>query len=302
MRCLCKLYIDDTKFYIKFILIYLAYIKTFLNPPYFQIFMIYDVHAHLDLLSKKELVETLYNIKKHNVGFVITASVDIASAKKTISLYKKYGRIKMALGLYPQDALSREDGEAKNDTYEDLEKLVLKYKKKIIAISEIGMDFKNGSRKNEQAQEKLFRQQLELAQKIEVPAIIHTRAAEKEILEVLKDYPKLTKILHCFCGNMKLVKTAAEMGCYFSIPCSIGRMENFKKLLEIVPKTKVLTETDSPYLSPFKDRRNQPAFIKETIKEIGKVWVARASEVEKLIEKNTKVAFRLKHSWIQIKF
>jgi TatD DNase family protein len=117
------------------------------------------------------------------------------------------------------------------------------------------------------------------------------RKAEKEIIEILKDYPSLKRVLHCFCGNMKLVKSASEIGCYFSIPASIVRMENFQRLIEIVPKERILTETDAPYLSPFRGEKNKPENISETIKMLAKIWNLKEFEVEKIIEQNVRDIF-----------
>jgi TatD DNase family protein len=251
--------------------------------------MIYDVHLHLELFSEKEIKEILSFSK---IGFVIANSVDLNSAKRILEISKKYsGIVKIALGLYPQDALSRETKEEKDDSFEEIKKIILKNREKIIAIGEIGMDFFSGNIENSKEQESLFRQQLDLAREIGIPAIIHTRNAEKEIVDILKDYPSVKKILHCFCGKMDLVKKAEEIGCYFSIPTSIVRMENFKNLVKIVSKNRILSETDAPYLSPYKGKRNKPEYILETIRILSEIWKMSTKEVEKIVEKNVKDVF-----------
>ena len=255
--------------------------------------MIIDSHAHLDLFKDKELKEILDRAKKANVKYVVTNSVDIKTAKKILDLAKKYSMIKAALGIYPEDALSIEREIKVNEDFVEFKKLVLANKKDVIAIGEIGMDFYHGKEENKKIQEELFRDQLELAKKLNIPAIIHTRGAEVQILEVLKDYPEVKKILHCFCGSMKLVEKAVKMNCYFSIPCSLSRMQNFLELLKIVPQERILTETDAPYLSPFKGKQNEPAFIVETIKEISKIWKTTESATEKIIETNSLKIFNL---------
>jgi TatD DNase family protein len=251
--------------------------------------MIIDCHAHLDLFSNKELNEIFS--KSEKIKYVIVNSVDLKTSQKILKLSKKYPKIKVALGLYPQDALSRENKTKVKDNFEDFEKIVLENKKEVIAIGEIGMDFYHGSEKNKKEQEKLFREQVELAEKLNIPVVVHTRGAEKEIIEILKDYPNVKKVLHCFCGNMKLVKEAEKIGCYFTIPCSLKRMQNFLKVLEIISKDRILTETDAPYLSPFKDKKNEPAFIRETIKEISRIWKMDEKEVERIIERNSERIF-----------
>jgi TatD DNase family protein len=253
--------------------------------------MIIDVHAHLDLFDETELRKVLENAKNSGVEYIITNSVDLETAKKSLLLSKKDSIIKVALGIYPEDALSIERENFSKEDFIEFKKLVLENKKNVVAIGEIGMDFYHGKKENKKEQETLFREQLELAKKLDIPALIHTRGAEAEILEVLKDYSEVKKVLHCFCGNMKLVEKASKLGCYFSIPCSLERMQNFLELLKIAPQEKILTETDSPYLSPFKGKQNEPAFITETIKVISKIWKISEEETEKIIEENTLKVF-----------
>jgi TatD DNase family protein len=240
--------------------------------------MIIDTHAHLDFLPKNKLKEIQDNPK---LKLVITNSLNLKSCKKNLEISKKYSKIRLAVGLYPEEKVIKKE-------LEDFKKFVKQNQKEIFAIGEIGMDFKHG--KNKKLQEKVFREQLKIAEKLNVPAIIHTRKAEKEIIEILKDY-KCKKILHCFSGKLKLIKEAIEIGCYFSIPTNIVRSEHFQKMVEIIPKDKILTETDTPYLSPYKDKKNEPIFITESIKVISKIWKKSKPETEKQIEENFKNLF-----------
>ncbi len=242
--------------------------------------MIVDVHAHLDFLDEKKLKEIQDNSK---LKLVITNSVNLKSCRKNLEISKKYKKIKLAVGIYPDEKFLKKE-------LEDFKKFVKQNKKEIFAIGEIGMDFKHG--KNKKLQENIFREQLKIAEKLDVPAIIHTRKAEKEIIEIIKDY-KCKKILHCFSGKLKLVKQAIELDCYFSIPTNIVRAEHFQKMIEIISKDKILTETDSPYLSPHKDKKNEPAFISESIKMISKIWKKSKSETEKQIEENFNRVFKV---------
>ena len=242
--------------------------------------MLIDTHAHLDFLDEKKLKEIQNNPK---LKLVITNSVNLKSNEKNLEISKKYSKIKLAAGLYPEEKNTL--GE-----YKKLEKFVKQNKKHIIAIGEIGLD--KTEKLNFKTQEKIFKKQLELAEELKVPAIIHTRKAEKEVMEIIQNY-KCKKILHCFSGKLKLVKQALEIGCYFSIPTNIVRSEHFQKMVEILPKDKILTETDTPYLSPHKDKKNEPAFITESIKTISKIWKLSQRETEKQIEENFKRIFKV---------
>lgn len=256
--------------------------------------MIIDSHAHLDLFKENEIKRIIENSTKNDVRAIITNSVDLDSSIKSLELAKKFPIVKPAIGIYPPTIT---EGNSKEKIFEELsklKKLARENRKNIVAIGEIGMDFYHGKREEKEFQEKILTEQLDLAKELDLPSIVHTRGAEKEILEILESRPPQKIILHCFCGNMKLVKKAVDIGCYFSIPCSLKRMQNFLELLKIVPKERILTETDAPFLSPFKEKKNEPAFIKETIKEISKIWNLSIEETEKQIEKNSFDVFRMK--------
>ncbi len=243
--------------------------------------MIYDTHAHLDMLENIERV--MFDAAKANVKTIITNSVNIPSLKKSLELQKEYPEmIKVAAGLYPEETLVSKD-------FEELSSILEKNKHNIIAMGEIGLD--KTEKLDFEIQKDFFIKQLNLAKKHSLPVIIHTRKAEKEVLDILRSYPTLKKIFHCFSGKLKLVKEAEELGCYFSIPTNIVRSEQFQRMVKDLPKNKILTETDAPYLSPHKGKTNESSFIIETIKEISKIWNISKEEVEEQIETNFKKVF-----------
>lgn len=225
-------------------------------------------------------------LKKNNVKYIITQSVNVDSFKENLKIYKKYpGIVKLSIGLYPEENLEEKD-------FIEMKKLIIKNKKEIFAIGEIGMDF-SSEKPDKSLQKKIFIKQLDLAQELNLPVSIHTRKAEKEVIEILRNYPNLKKILHCFSGNFKLIKEAKEIGCYFSIPTNIVRSQHFQKMIEVLPKEKILTETDSPYLSPHVNTNNESSFIVETIKMISLIWKEPIEKVELKIENNFKEIYEI---------
>ena len=240
--------------------------------------MIIDVHAHLDFYPKKRLEEVIENAKKNGVGVIINNSIDLKFLKKSFHISKNYPIINIAAGLYPEKKLKLMD-------YGEFEKVVMENKEKIVALGEIGLDLHH-TKRNFEIQKKVFIKQLDLAGKTGLPVIIHTRKAEKETLEILKDYKDLKIILHCFSGSFNIMREGIKLGCYFSIPTSIVRSEHFQKMVKEISNEKILTETDSPYLSPFRGQENELAFIKESIKKISEIWRVNEKKVEKIIEGN----------------
>ena len=234
--------------------------------------MLIDVHFHADFLPEKKLEEIQRNEK---IKLVVTNSVDVESCESNLKISKKFSKIKLAVGLYPEEKNNLTE-------YEKLENFVVKNKNQIFAIGEIGLD--KTEKLDFEIQKKIFVAQLNLAKRLNLPVIVHTRKAEKEVLEILENYKELKIILHCFSGNFKLVKKAVELGCYFSIPTNIVRSEHFQKLVVEVPHGRILTETDAPYLSPFKEKQNESAFIVETIRTLSKIWNVPEKDVERQVE------------------
>ncbi len=240
--------------------------------------MIYDTHAHLDYI--KNLDDVLKNSKSENISKIITNSVNMKSCQRNLEIKKSNPElVLLAAGLYPEETLKESD-------FLELERFVNENLSEISALGEIGLDFSQ-EKPSKEIQEKVFIKELELARELALPVIIHTRKAETRVLEILEDFKDLKIILHCFSGKFNLIKRANKLGFHFSIPTSIVRSEHFQKMIsELLPKEKILTETDSPYLSPFKEFPNKPSNINESIKIISKIWNLSTEETEKVIQKN----------------
>ena len=179
---------------------------------------------------------------------------------------KKYSIVQPALGIHPTDSISL----TKKEINQELN-FIEKNKSNIIAIGEIGLDYHWHKKEKEFAKQiEVFKKLLNLAEKLSKPVFIHSRNAVKEILEILKEY-NLKIILHSFEGNKKQIQEAIKQGYYFSVPTSIKRSTHFQNLVKIIPLSKLLTETDAPFLPPNLGQRNEPAFIKESIKKMADI-------------------------------
>ncbi len=258
--------------------------------------MLIDIHSHLDHpLIYKQIDKVISESKKNNVKVIITSGINKSSNRIALELSKKYDIVKCSLGLYPIDALVTEmsSGEyayLKEEFNIDEELAWIKNNKNnCIAIGEIGMDLKTGSDINSQKQ--LFIKQLELAKKLKKPVIIHSRKAEKQVFEILQTIKPKNIIMHCFGGKLKLVKEMTEQGYYFSIPASVVRTEHFQKIVEIVNINQLLTETDAPLQSPYKDKINMPWYVIETIKKIAEIKNLTPEEVTNNIFMNYQKVF-----------
>lgn len=241
--------------------------------------LLVDVHAHLDHVRfKDDLDDVIQRAREAGVKAIITSGVNNVTNRLALQLAEKYDIVKAALGLYPIDALAAELKDdvsgfmryvEKTDVDEVLE-FIKKNKDQCICIGEAGLDY-HWVQGKENEQKKTFQKVIELAEKINKPLLVHSRKAESDAVEMLESSNVKKVIMHCFSGNKKLILRCADKGWFFSVPPVIVRLQHFQMMAEIVGLNQLLTETDCPYLSPFPGKRNEPAFVTETIKKIAEI-------------------------------
>jgi len=240
-----------------------------------------DVHSHIDILSN--ISKVVKEATKANVK-IISSGLSPKTNKSVLKLVSQYKEIKLGLGIYPTDCLNLSDKEFK-------EELNFIKKNKPCVISEIGLDLKENPESSLEKQEKRFFELVELAKELDVPVIVHSRKAEKYVVELLEklNYKKI--IMHCFSGNFKLVNRIIKNKWFFSIPTNVKHSEHFQKLIEITPIEQLFCETDSPFLHPDKKRNNVPVNVLESYKKIAEIKKIPLKKVELQIEKNYKSLF-----------
>lgn len=252
-----------------------------------------DAHCHLDHWELKGRIdEILRNAEAAGVRAIITNGINPETNRESLELAKRHNMIKAALGIYPIDALRKETESGEfplkwKDFDVDSEiRFIEAHKESIVAIGEIGLDFSDSGEEERKAQEVVFRKMLELAKRIDKPVIIHSRSAELRVIEILEEAGQKNVVMHCFGGRLHLVKRIIKNGWYFSIPTNIVRSEQLQKIAELSPMSKLLTETDAPYLSPFREKRNEPAFVAESIPVIAKAKGMDGIEVANAVFQN----------------
>src|SRR3989344_1040448 len=256
--------------------------------------MYVDVHAHLDMFSK-DLDQVIKRAKEKGVFSILTSGVNHYTNLKALEISKKYDIVNTSLGLYPIDALAKEvesEGLTRDvqpiNVDEELE-FIKKNKDKCLAIGEVGLDY--AYCEDRFGQKEVFSKVISLVEKINKPIIVHTRKAEKDCVDLLESSRLKKVVLHCFGGNMKLVKRAEDLGFYFSIPSIILRLEHFQTISERVSLNNLLTETDCPYLSPVAGERNEPMNVVLTVKKISEIKNLTEDETKKIIFMNYKRIF-----------
>ncbi len=241
--------------------------------------MLIDVHAHLDLLEKEKDLDKAIN--KEEVKVIISNGTGPESNRRVLEIANKYDKVKPALGMYPDKAVSLTDKEIDKE-------IDFIRKNKPFAIGEVGLD--NFRVENIERQKLVLIKFINLAKELDIPIIVHSRKAEEETLKLLEAHNPKKVIMHCFSGNKELTEKAIELNYYFTIPTSVTKNKTFRKLAKRIPLKKLLTETDAPYLSP-REEPNEPAFIQDSIKKIAELKQITPEELEKMIFMNYQSLF-----------
>jgi len=248
--------------------------------------MIVDVHCHLTYEPiNKDIDNIIERAKQNNVVAIINCGTEAKSNKESLELAKKYSVVKAALGFYPTYC-----EEVSEEEFDKELNFIEKSKDKITALSEIGLDYKNPDT-NKEKQKRCFEKFIQLGEKIKKPLIIHSRNAELDVIEMLESSKNKAIVMHCFSGRKHLINRIIGNNWYFSIPCTIVKLEHFQNIVKLTDN--ILTETDAPFLSPFKDKPNEPSFITETIKKIAGVKNINKEEVEETVYKNYQKLFKI---------
>ncbi|MFH0868100.1 MAG: TatD family hydrolase [Candidatus Woesearchaeota archaeon] len=233
--------------------------------------MLIDLHCHLDHdYFNDELDKVIDNAKKAGLKVILTSGTNPKSNREVLELAKKYDIVKASLGLYPI--------QENNINIDEEIKFIEKNKNKTMAIGEVGMDhFLTRDPLGEQ--KIIFEKIISLAEKINKPIIVHSRKAESDCIDMLESSKLKKVIMHCFSGKKSLVKKVNDNGWFLTIPTNIVRSPQFQENAKVTPITQIFCETDAPYLSPFKDKRNEPAFVLESYKKIAEIKGMELKEV-----------------------
>lgn len=257
----------------------------------------FDSHAHLDdekfNEDREELIE---EIKKSGIDKFISAGYSLEGSKKGIELANKYDFIYTTSGISPNDIPQTEEELWK--TLKEIEKMAQE-NKKVVAIGEIGLDYYwEKEEKMRKLQKIAFIEQIKIANKIDLPIVIHTREAVMDTIQILKEnYVENKGIFHCCPLNRELVKEALKLGFYISFagPITFKNSKNANEIIEIVPNDKILIETDSPYLAPepVRGTRNNPINVKYIAQKIADVKKLSLEEVSEMTYANAEKIFKL---------
>ena len=252
----------------------------------------FDSHAHYNdekfEEDRDELIKSIYN---EGVTRLINAGYSLESSKKALEIAEKYDFMNVIVGISPNDIQ-----ELKKEDLEEIENLAKN--KKVVAIGEIGLDY-YWNKENKELQREIFISQIQIANKLELPIVIHTREAIYDTLEILKTNNCNKKgIFHCCPLNIDLVREGLKLGYYISFagPITFKNSKNANEIIEMVPLDRILIETDSPYLSPepLRGKRNDSKNVKYMAQKIADVKGITLEEVAEATYNNAKTIFGIR--------
>jgi len=262
---------------------------------------LFDVHAHLTdprLAARED--EVLARASAAGVTTIISNGLHPADNERVAALAARASSVRPAFGLYPVDAvlpqmrelgleMGRDDDEVVGA--EEAVAWLGAHLQDAVALGEVGLDRYWVPAALWEQQEEVFRRLIRLALDFDKPIIVHSRKAERRALEVLTEEGAERVDWHCFSSKVKLGRTIATHGHWLSIPANAGRAESFRRLLETLPRDKVLLETDCPYLSPVKGTDNEPANVAHTVALAAQLWDCPEERVVDQLEQNFEALF-----------
>lgn len=254
--------------------------------------MLIDSHAHMDMQNfDKDRSEVIQRAADGGLTHIITVGIDLESSQAALELAKTYDFIYAAVGYHPHNA-----GHCNAKGLQELAGMTSD--PKVIAWGEIGLDFyRNLSSPDRQF--KTFHSQLEMAQDLKLPVIIHDRGAHDDIMTGLKNMGKGEKkgVIHCFSGDTHMAMALIEMGYYISIPgvVTYKNASQIKEVASSIPLDRMLIETDAPFLAPVPKRgkRNEPFFVTFTAQEIARLRNTEFEKIAMQTSENARFLFNL---------
>ena len=244
-----------------------------------------DTHAHIYYDDYSGRMDDLIRSAKENrVDKIISIGVDLKSSEECIKLAEKYEHVYATCGIHPHEA----DKAPKGYLYE-LEQFY--EHSKVVAVGEIGLDY-HYDFSDRKTQRKIYHEQLEMAKSLDLPAVVHCRESDNDILNGIQESGHNSGVIHCFASDLDFAKSILETGFYISFTGMITFVRELEEVVREVSLSKMMVETDSPYLSPkpYRGKQNEPAnvlYVAEKIAELKEI------SLEEVAESPTRTALQL---------
>jgi len=253
--------------------------------------MYFDTHAHYDNprfdADRRTLLERL---PRQGISLVLNPGYDMPSSRMAVALADDYPFIYASVGFHPHDAKEMLTG--------DLDRLeTLTRHPKVVAVGEIGLDYHYDHSPRE-VQRARFREQMGLARRVGLPAIIHQREAAEDTLAVLRDFRDVRGVVHCYSGSLEMARMLLDMGWYISFT-GVVTYKNARKSHEVIramPRDRLMLETDAPYMAPepYRGKRCSSLYLPQIAGAVAELWGVTTEEVAAITTENGKRCFGIK--------
>lgn len=253
-----------------------------------------DTHCHLDMDAyADDLASVIRAAAACGVGGIITVGIDLDSSRQAAAIARRFPRVWATTGIHPHHA-----ADAGPAQYNALVGLATDKANKVVGYGEIGLDYARNYAPAE-VQQKVFSAQLGLARELGLPVIIHDRDAHADTLRLLRNNSPFPAggVMHCFSGDSELARQVMELGFYVSIPgiVTFSKSEALRQVARDIPLTRMLLETDGPFLAPvpFRGKTNRPEYLVHTAQKIAELRDIPLSEVALQTSRNAGELFHL---------
>ncbi len=246
--------------------------------------MLFDTHAHYDDEAfDQDRDALLSSMAEKGVALILNPGCNLETSQKAVEIASRFPFVYAAVGVHPSDS----------NTYSDQVEAELRRlaaDPKVRAIGEIGLDYYWEDNPLRELQQTVFRRQMELAQALDLPVIIHDREAHGDCLEIVKSYPGVRGVYHCYSGGLEDAKTLVKLGWMLSFT-GVVTYKNARRsheVLEWLPMDRVMVETDSPYLTPvpFRGKRNDSGHVHLVAETIAQIKGMDPEEVARITMEN----------------
>lgn len=236
---------------------------------------IFDTHAHYDSSAfASDRDEILTALPQAGVELVVDPGCDVESSRAALALAERYPHVYAAVGLHPEDCAGAGEAEL-----EEIRRLC--GHEKAVAIGEIGLDYYWAENPPRPFQQEIFRRQLALAQELDMPVIVHDREAHGDSLAIVREFPGVRGVFHCYSGSAEMAQELVKLGWYlgFDGPITFKNARRAPEVAAVTPLKRMLLETDSPYLAPVPHRgkRNDSRLLPLVAEKLGE-WKGLAPE------------------------
>ena len=249
--------------------------------------MLFDTHAHLnDPAFDPDREELMNGLAAKGIGYVMNAGCSLASSRDIVKMAERYPWLYGSVGSHPDSA-----DEVNEEVIEEYRKLCAH--EKVKAIGEIGLDYYYEDIPRD-IQKNAFRMQMALAQEMDMPVIVHEREAHDDGMRIVKEFPKVKGVFHCYSGSAEMARQLVNMGWYIGFT-GVLTFKNARKAVETaasIPLERIVIETDCPFMAPepFRGKRNDPGYLPKMAEKLAEI---RGISVEEAITATTENAKRL---------